>query len=112
MGSVAAGGPVAGGDGEKGPLTVRVLLATVQTKDEDGRVGAQERLVVPRTGAAKPRTWYTLSNARQERRAKLAQVPGARQRIEELLAAGKGEVGLGHYAVRSWVGWHHPMTLS
>jgi SRSO17 transposase len=26
--------------------------------------------------------------------------------------AGKGEVGLGHYEVRSWVGWHHHMTLS
>jgi hypothetical protein len=26
--------------------------------------------------------------------------------------AGNGEVGLGHYEVRSWVGWHHHMTLS
>ena len=32
--------------------------------------------------------------------------------MEELLAEGKGEVGLGHYEVRSWVGWHHHMTLS
>jgi len=29
-----------------------------------------------------------------------------------MLQAGKGEVGLGHYEVRSWVGWHHHMTLS
>jgi SRSO17 transposase len=29
-----------------------------------------------------------------------------------VLAAGKGEVGLGQYEVRSWVGWHHHMTLS
>jgi SRSO17 transposase len=99
-------------DGEKGPMRVKVLLATVQTKDEDGRVGAQERLVVLRTCEAMPRTWYTLSNARQERRAKLAQVHGSRHRVEELLGAGKGEVGLGHYEVRSWVGWHHHMALS
>ena len=99
-------------DGEKGPMEVKVLLATVQTKDEDGRVGAQERLVVLRTCEAKPRTWYTLSNARQERRAKLAQVHGVRHGIEQLLGAGKGEVGLGHYEVRSWVGWHHHMSLS
>jgi SRSO17 transposase len=99
-------------DGEKGPLTVRVLLATVQTKEEDGCVGTQERLAVLRTCEAKPQTWYTLCNARQELRAKLAQVHGARHGIEELLAAGKGEVGLGHYEVRSWVGWHHHMTLS
>src|SRR5205807_10251282 len=25
---------------------------------------------------------------------------------------GKGEVGMAHYEVRSWVGWHHQMTLS
>lgn len=99
-------------DGEKGPMEVRVLLATLQTKDEEGRVGPRERLAVLRTCEPKPRTWYTLSNARQERRAKVAQVHGARHRIEEELAAGKGEVGLGHYEVRSWVGWHHHMALS
>ena len=32
--------------------------------------------------------------------------------MEERLGEGKGEVGLGHYEVRSWVGWHHHMTLS
>ena len=28
------------------------------------------------------------------------------------MQAAKGEVGWAHYEVRSWVGWHHPMTLS
>ena len=37
---------------------------------------------------------------------------GQRQRIEELFEAGKGEVGLGQYEVRSWTGWHHHMTLT
>jgi hypothetical protein len=32
--------------------------------------------------------------------------------VEELLEEGKQEVGLGHYEVRSWEGWHHHMTLS
>ena len=35
-----------------------------------------------------------------------------RHRIEEVFGAAKGEVGLGQYEVRSWVGWHHHMTLS
>jgi SRSO17 transposase len=35
-----------------------------------------------------------------------------RHRIEEMFAAGNGEAGLDHYEVRSWVGWHHHMTLS
>src|SRR6266852_8346455 len=42
----------------------------------------------------------------------LARVQGARHRIEELLAQGNQEIGLDHYEVRSWVGWHHHMTLS
>jgi SRSO17 transposase len=99
-------------DGTKGPLEVMVLLATVQTKDEDGCAGPRERLAVIRSLEKKPRTWYTLSDAREAGRAELARVHGARHRVEELLEAGKGEVGLGHYEVRSWVGWHHHMTLS
>ncbi len=35
-----------------------------------------------------------------------------RHRIEEMFELGNGEVGLDHYEVRSWVGWHHHMTLS
>ncbi|MEU7590880.1 hypothetical protein AB0A95_31875 [Micromonospora sp. NPDC049230] len=26
--------------------------------------------------------------------------------IEELFQTGKGQVGLNHYRVRSWIGWH------
>jgi SRSO17 transposase len=99
-------------DGEKGPLTVKVLLATVQAREEGGRVGPRERLVVLRSCAAEPRTWYALSNARQARRGELARVHGTRHGIEERLEEGKQEVGLSHYEVRSWVGWQHHMTLS
>jgi hypothetical protein len=99
-------------DGEKGPLTVEVLQATVQTKDEDGAVGARERLTVLRSCEAQPQLWYTLSNAHTAQRDVVARVHGMRHRIEELLAQGNGEVGLDHYEVRSWVGWHHHMTLS
>ncbi len=99
-------------DGEKGPLRVKVLLATVQTKDQDGRVGARERLAVLRSCAGTPQTWYTLSNAHAARRAEVARAHGARHRIEELFAQGNQEVGLDHYEVRGWVGWHHHMTLS
>jgi SRSO17 transposase len=100
-------------DGSKGPKVVRAMEAWVQTKDEDGCVGPRERLVVIRTVAREPQVWYTLSNARSD--VPLRQVVaahGRRHGIEELLQAGKGEVGLGHYEVRSWMGWHHHMTLS
>jgi SRSO17 transposase len=100
-------------DGEKGPVEVRALQQWVQTKDEGGRVGPRERLVVLRSCEKKPRTWYTLSNAAKE--VPLAAVAGAhgqRHRMEELLEEGCQEVGLNHYEVRSWVGWHHHRTLS
>jgi SRSO17 transposase len=99
-------------DGEKGPVSVKVLLATVQAKEEGGRVGPRERLVVLRSCEPVPRMWYALSNAREARRGELAWVHGSRHRIEEKLEEGKQEVGLSHYEVRSWVGRHHHMTLS
>lgn len=97
-------------DGEKGPLEVDAMIASVRTKQER-RVGPQERLVVIRP-VGESRIDYALSNAGTE--VPLAEVVRAqrqRHRIEEVFGAGKGEVGLDHYEVRSWVGWHHHMTL-
>jgi SRSO17 transposase len=98
--------------GTKGELVVRALTVLVQTKEEDGRVGAAEQLVVIRNVAGEPQTWYALSNARHEPLRSLVAVKASRHTIEELFQDGKGEVGLGQYEVRSWVGWHHHMTLS
>jgi SRSO17 transposase len=101
------------GAGAKGPKVVRALEAWVQTKDEDGGPGPRERLVVIRTVDRTPQVWYTLSNARAEvPLAKVVYVHSRRHGVEELLQEAKGEVGLGHYEVRGWVGWHHHMTLS
>jgi SRSO17 transposase len=101
------------GAGSKGPKVVWAAEAWVQTKDEDGRVGRRERLVVIRTVDREPQSWYTLSNASaEETLSTLVEVHSRRHGVEELFGAGKGEVGLGHYEVRSWVGWHHHMTLS
>jgi len=101
------------GNGTKGPRVVRAAEAWVQAKDEDGCVGPRERVVVIRSIADEPQVWYTLSNAPAD--VPLAQVviaQGRRHGVEEVLQAGKGEVGLAHYEVRSCVGWHHHMTLS
>lgn len=101
------------GGGAKGPRVVRALETWVQAKDEDGSSGPRERLVVIRSLAAEPQVWYTLSYARDD--VTLRQIVSAHARrhgVEEVLQAGKGEVGLAHYEVRSWVGWHHHMTLS
>jgi SRSO17 transposase len=98
--------------GEKGPPRVDAMAVRVRTKLER-RLGPEERLVVMRTVEAKPETHYSLSNAGAEvALEELVRVRFTRHRIEEVFGAGKGEVGLGQYEVRSWVGWHHHMTLS
>src|SRR3954463_13880000 len=99
-------------DGERGPLRVDAMAVRVRTKEER-RVGPEERLVVTRTGEAAARTDYSPSNAGAEGPlSELVRVRFTRHRIEEVFGAAKGEVGLGQYEVRSWVGWHHHMTLS
>jgi SRSO17 transposase len=98
-------------DGEKGPLVVDAMAVRVRAKQE-GRVGPEERLVVIRP-VGESRADYALTNAGPD--VPLAEVVRARRqrhRIEEMFAAGNGEAGLDHYGVRSWVGWHHHMTLS
>jgi SRSO17 transposase len=100
-------------DGSKGPKVVRAIEAWVQSKDEDGCVGPRERLVVIRSVASEPQVWYTLSNTRADvLLVRVVRAQSQRHGVEEVLQAGKGEVGLGQYEVRSWVGWHHHMTLS
>jgi SRSO17 transposase len=98
---------------EKGPLKVRALKGRVQTREEGRLSGATETLLVIRTVEAEPKTYYALSNAdRRERLPELVRGRSERHRIEELFETGNGEAGLDHYEVRSWVGWHHHITLS
>jgi SRSO17 transposase len=97
--------------GEKGPLRVDAMTVRVRAKQE-GRVGPEERLIVIRP-VGEPRVDYALTNAGPEvPMAEVVRAQRQRHRVEEMFAAGNGEVGLDHYEVRSWVGWHHHMTLS
>jgi SRSO17 transposase len=99
--------------GEKGPREVLALQQRVQTKEEGGRLGPSERLVVLKSCAQPEQVWYTLSNASSEVPLEpVAVAHGSRHGIEELLEEGNQEVGLSDYEVRSWTGWHHHMTLT
>jgi SRSO17 transposase len=101
------------GPGSKGLKVVRALKIRVQTRDNEGRPGTVEDLVVIRTVSGEPRTWYTLARGPEGTTLeKFVQVHARRHGIEEMLQRGKGEVGLADYEVRSWMGWHHHMTLS
>jgi SRSO17 transposase len=98
-------------DGEKKPLEVDAMTVQVRAKQE-GRIGPEERLVVMRN-VGESGIDYALSNADAE--VPLIEVVRAqrqRHRVEEFFGVGKGEAGLGDYEVRSWMGWHHHMTLA
>jgi SRSO17 transposase len=100
--------------GTQGPLKVEAMTRRVRTRDDQGRLGPEERLLVIRTNQkGQPKMDYSLSDAGSEVPLKgLVQAHAQRYRIEQMLQEGKGEAGLDHYEVRSWVGWHHHMTLA
>jgi SRSO17 transposase len=97
--------------GEKGPLLFEATTTRVQTM-ADNRVGPEERLVVMRSLGEEQRVWYRLTNPGEVELAEAVRAGSERHRAEQVLQEGKGEVGLGHYETRGWVGWHHHMTLS
>jgi hypothetical protein len=99
-------------DGERGPLLVNAMAVRVRTK-LDRKHGPEEQLVVMRTVAAEPRTHSALSHAGPEvPLEEMVRARFTRHKIEEGFAAAKPEAGRSHSEVRSWVGWHHHMTLS
>lgn len=101
-------------EGSKGPLVAEFIA--VRAVLVEGRLpGAEGWLVVRRTLPApgeEPVFKYYLSNAPAATPPRtLVWVSGMRWPIESCFAEGKGELGLAHYEVRSWRGWHHHMTL-
>lgn len=96
-------------DAERGPIEVRAIKMRVTTgKDENAR---RETLLIVRNSAS-GKHWYYLSNGKGFSVAKMTKVAACRHYVEQALQHAKGEVGLAEYEVRSWVGWHHHMTLS
>ncbi len=101
-------------EGSKGPLVAEfVTVRAVQARA--GLPGPEGWLVVRRTlppPDEPPVYKYYLSNAPAEQpQAALVRVSGLRWPIEACFTEGKREVGLDHYEVRTWRGWHHHLTL-
>ena len=104
--------------GTKEPIYVQAADIDVLTKPEGGTsFDIDERLIVIRISgpnAKKMEYKYIISNAKKSSISIGAVVRAtlARHVIEELFQRAKGEAGLAHYEVRSWVGWHHHMTFA
>jgi SRSO17 transposase len=98
-------------DGEKGPIEVKATKLRVATRAGTGKrtVGRRETLLITRRGGER---WYYLSNVRGSSVASMTKAAACRHYVEQSLGLAKGDAGLDEYEVRSWVGWHHHMTLS
>lgn len=57
-------------------------------------------------------TFYLILSPTGTTVADLVRVAGTRWTVEICFEAAKGEVGLDHYEVRSWTGWHRHITLA
>lgn len=97
------------GDGAKGPR----LYDWAHLPYNGAAPGFACALLVRRSIADPEEATFYLTHAPDGTAlAELVRVAGTRWAIESLFEQAKGEVGLDHYEVRSWVGWHRHITLS
>jgi SRSO17 transposase len=99
--------------GTKGPLVVWAASTRVHTRSEGKIAKDAEWLVITKTESTVPEYRYHLSNAAEDATLQvLVHVANSRHWVEDSFQRAKGETGLDHYEVRSWLGWHHHITLS
>jgi SRSO17 transposase len=99
-------------EGAKGPLVAEFAFLRVVPVRAD-LPGPASWLVLRRSVGETPELKTYLSNAPATTRHRtLVWASGMRWPVESAIEESKGEVGLDHYEVRGWVGWHHHTTLS
>ena len=98
-------------DGEKGPIEVLAFATRVETKRDKSPPREEILLVVQRIDSSKAQYFLAPKGAPLDTKL-LVEVMAHRHDVEQVFEIAKGEAGLDHYEVRSWVGWHHHLTLS
>ena len=97
----------AGAKGERLYDWARVRLARLQAPPWDHWLLIRRSPNTPEKCA-----YYVVFAPAETPLAALAHVAGRRWTIEECFEAGKQEVGLGDYEIRSWQGWYRHITLA
>ena len=98
-------------EGSKGPLGCDFAFLRV-VEARHGLPGPELWLVLRRNLADPTVIKFYFSNApAQTPQAEFVRLSGLRWPIETVCEESKGAVGLDHYETRSWLGWHHHMTL-
>jgi SRSO17 transposase len=97
------------GDGAKGPR----LYDWAYLPYGIPPAGWQSGLLIRRKiGQPHQLTFYLTRAPAEAALSTLVRVAGLRWTIESCFEEAKGETGLDEYEVRSWTGWHRPITLS
>ncbi len=101
-------------EGSKGPL-IADFAALRAVTPRHGLPGPEVWVLVRRAvgeAGVEPEVKLYLSNAPADTPlVELVRVSGMRWPIESCFEEAKSELGLDHYELRSWPGWHHHMTL-
>jgi SRSO17 transposase len=98
-------------EGSKGPMVAYFAFRRVVTV-RDGLPGPDAWLVLRRSVSDVPELKTYLSNAPADTpHVKFARVAGMRWPVETVIEDGKDQLGMDDYMVRSWLGWHHHMTM-
>lgn len=95
------------GPGAKGPRDYLWAWITTATTP-----GEHRWLLIRRNRTTGELAFYLCWSPRPVPLHTLVTVAGSRWSIEELFQTGKGQVGLDHYQVRGWTGWHRHVTLA
>jgi SRSO17 transposase len=97
--------------GAKGPLVFELAAVRVRAV-RHRRPGPPIWLLIRRALEAEPEVKYYVSNADAETPLEiLALVACSRHRVEDFVEDCKSSLGMAQDEARSWIGWHHPMTL-
>jgi SRSO17 transposase len=97
-------------EGSKGPMVAEfAFLLAVAVREE--LPGADVWIVFRRGLSKDAELKVYLCNAPFDTpRTELVRMAGLRWPVETAIEEGKGGLGMDHYEVRSWLGWHHHMT--
>jgi SRSO17 transposase len=98
------------GDGAKGP---RLYDWAWLPDHAETAPGWRKGLLIRRKiGKPDKFTFYLTLSPEATTLPELVRIAGTRWTIEACFEEAKGEVGLDHYEVRSWTGWHRHITLA
>lgn len=97
-------------EGSRGPMVAQFAFRRVVAV-RNGLPGPEVWLLFRRSPGEEPELKVYLSNAPAKTpREQLVWVTGMRWPIETAIEECKSELGMDHYEVRTWPGWHHHMT--